>query len=106
MKRKTYKLTDFFENYSKEIDKYIIFIKINSLGRDAKDILTTLKKLQMSLEELENEVEFVIEEFNVKQEAWERYNVVKDLRFQADVWLYHHGEIVTNDSFMTAIYGN
>jgi len=90
MNRKLYQLTNFLEDYSKNNNNYIIFIKLNTIGRSAKDVLKTLETLQISLEELWDE-EFIIEEYENRLEAWERFNTLRGLSFKVDIWLYNNG---------------
>ena len=68
---------------------------IKSLGRNADSILKNLKALNVTLEELQGDIEFIIEEFSEKQKSWDRFNQLKDIPWDIDCWIYYKGQLVT-----------
>jgi hypothetical protein len=100
MIRKGYKLIDFYCDYSLNTDKCCVFIRINSIGRDANTILKTLDILNATLEELKDGIEFLIEEYETLPESWERYNKLKDLGWDVQCHVYFKGQLVVKDKGM------
>ena len=95
MIRKMYRLTDFYQDYSRNTNKYCVFIKINSLGRDAGSIIKTLSSLNVSLDELKNNTEYLVEEYETLPGCWDRYNQVKDLGWDVQCCIYYQGQLIS-----------
>lgn len=89
--RKLYVLNDFFADYSRSSDKYCIFIKIDSLGRQPAKIIKTLNELKIKLEDLSNNPEYIIEEYEYQTEAKRRFKDFTDNSWDIRRWIYYRG---------------